>query len=403
MQSGAGQRRWTKALDKGAGQRLGEMVRGLVSLLVVALVASAAIVVSPRSFERVLPVALIERLEIIGLPFASGAAEARSGDSPSDYLDDLPEGLVANGPIAAAKGNVPVFIAEVIASHKPPDPRDIPTEITTIRPIMGCRLTPPLDGTLLGHVVAGQNAHQLGLSTYNDGDLAASVQAFVDAYRIADAPDLAAPSVPEGLAFQSYDVVVTETAVPAYLVLQTGSGNRIWNIHVAPGARVERVVLLGGGQVGVANLDPVVPVEVILDSGLLACGIAPAHALNPAHAMTAAALSGTVGAAARLAEHGVAVDAYGLWFRDTFGVLAEPSRAGFDVGTISVVGPVPDPKEPLAVFAPIAQSKVRTTQDSFFEIAGQVADGEDFAARVRAIATSFAFGDLANLRQGGKY
>lgn len=378
-------------------------MRGLVSLLVVALVASAAIVVSPRSFEQVLPAALIERLEIIGLSVVSGAAEARSGDSPSDYLDDRPDGLLANGPIAAAKGNVPVFIADVIANHASPDPRDIPTEITTIRPIMGCRLTPPLDGTMLGHVVAGKSTQRLGLLTYSDSDLAASVQDFVDAYRTADTPELVAPLVPDGLAFQSYDVVVTETAVPVYLVLQTGPGNRIWNIHVAPGARIERVVLLGGGQVGVANLDPVVPVEVILDSGLLACGILPAHTLNPAHAMTSAARSGAVGAAASLEEHDVAVEAYGLWFRDTFGVLAEPSRAGFDFGTISVVGPVPDPNEPLAVFAPIAESKVRTTQDSFFEIAGQVAEGEDFAARVRAIATSFAFDDLSNLRQGGKY
>ena len=31
---------------------------------------------------------------------------------------------------------------------------------------------------------------------------------------------------------------------------------------------------------------------------------------------------------------------------------------------------------------------------------GQVAEGQDFAARVRAIATDFAFGNLATLNQG---
>ena len=40
------------------------------------------------------------------------------------------------------------------------------------------------------------------------------------------------------------------------------------------------------------------------------------------------------------------------------------------------------------------------TQDIYFEIDGQVAEGEDFAGRVKAIATAFAFGDLTTLRQG---
>ena len=43
------------------------------------------------------------------------------------------------------------------------------------------------------------------------------------------------------------------------------------------------------------------------------------------------------------------------------------------------------------------------TQDDFFEIKGQIAAGEGFAARVMTIARSFAFGDLATLRQGVKF
>jgi hypothetical protein len=40
------------------------------------------------------------------------------------------------------------------------------------------------------------------------------------------------------------------------------------------------------------------------------------------------------------------------------------------------------------------------TQDAYFEITGQVGQGEDFPGRVKAIATTFAFGDLTSLRQG---
>jgi hypothetical protein len=383
------------------------MVRGLVSLVVVALAAVALLVFAPGVVDRVLPVAMVERLEGLRSSIAPGTAEPRTGNTAAAFLADRPEGLIATGPIAAMKGNVPVFISDAISGHSAPDAQDIPAEITTIRPIMGCLLTPPLGGTVVGHAVAGQSLQPIGIATYNDADLAAGVQAFADAYRAADAANATDPveaTVPDRLAYQSYDVVVTEVSAPVYLVLQTGQGNRIWNIHAAPGAMIERVVLLGGDQIGVANLDPVVPVEVIQNAGLDACGIRPAHALNPGHATVAAARSGTpAGSAATLIAHETAVDAYGLWFRDTFGAQAAPTRAGFDLGAVSVIGPLPGPEDAKAKFTPIAGSKIRTTQDSFFEIAGQVPPGEDFAARVTAITTSFAFGDLANLRQGADF
>jgi hypothetical protein len=211
-------------------------------------------------------------------------------------------------------------------------------------------------------------------------------------------------AAPDALAYHSYDVVVTEVSAPVYLVLQTGPGNRIWNIHAAPGARIERVVLLGGDQAGVANLDPVVPVEVILDDGLAACGIRPALPLNAGHALLMAAAAGDTAAVASATTRETAEQAYSQWFLDTFGVPAVSSRAGFDRGTMSLVGPIPGGEGlelvPKAVFGGIEGSKIRTTQGTFFEIPGQVPAGEDFAARVRAIATAFAFGDLANLRQG---
>ena len=244
------------------------MVRGLVSLGVVALAAVALFVFAPGVVDRVLPVAMSEKLDGLRSAVAPGTADPQVAATAADLLADRPEGLIATGPIAATKGNVPVFISDAVSGHSAPGAQDIPAEITTIRPIMGCLLTPPLDGTVVGHAVAGQSVQPIGIATYDDADLAAAVQGFADAYRAADASGPVVATVPDRLAYQSYDVVVAEVSAPVYLVLQTGQGNRIWNIHAAPGALIERVVLLGGDQVGVANLDPVVPVEVIQDSGL---------------------------------------------------------------------------------------------------------------------------------------
>jgi hypothetical protein len=389
------------------------MMRGLVNVVLVAGIAVAAIasvVLWPRAFEGVLPASLLEGLTDAGSVTAPDAEMAPPGDAVENLLIDGAEGLVADGPIAAMAGNAPVLIRDVVVGHTAAVSGDVPAEITTIRPIMGCLLTPPLKGSVVGHVVAGQSDLALGLLTYDDSDLAAAVQDFVDAYRQAATKEKAealAVTVPPGLAYQSYDVMVTEVSAPVYLVLQTGPGNRIWNIHTAPDVRIERVVLLGGSQAGVANLDPVVPVEVILQDGLMACGVQPALPLNTGHALVAAAASGDATAASRLAAHEEAVAAYGQWFLDTFGIVAGPSRIGFDRGTASLVGPVPGDEDPdltpKAVFGRIEGAKIRTTKDVFFEIPGQVLAGEDFTARIKAIATAFAFGDLANLRQGADF
>mgnify|MGYP007093982455 CR=1 FL=1 len=385
------------------------MMRGAVSVVLVtgvAVAAIAAVLAWPRSFEGILPSTLVDRLAEPGPAPASpdadaATAAARSDETPAAFLVDGPEGLVADGPIAAMAGNVPVFISDVVIGYSTRVGDDVPAEITTIRPIMGCLVTPPLTGTVVGNVVGGQSGRALGLLTYNDTDLAEAVQVLVETYR---QTGLAEVAVPAGLAYQVHDVVVTEVTAPVYLVLQASEGNVIWNIHTTPGVRIERVVLLGGDQAGVANLDPVVPVEVILQDGLQACGVRPAHALNAGHALVQAAASGDVAAMDALAAQRADADAYGLWFRDTFGILSGPTRAGFDVGAVSVVGSLPgggDPAvTPKATFAGIDGAKIRTTQDTFFEIPGQAPANEDFAARVKAITTVFAFGDLGNLRQG---
>ena len=378
------------------------MVRGPISLAIagaIALASVALFVGSPRILEGILPEAVLEQA-VDWTRSADVVMASHAGEAPQDYLDDGSDGLQARGPIAASAGNRPVFIADVISGYRTQVDRDIPAEITTIRQITGCRPTPPLAGSIVGHVTAGSSGIDLAMSTYNDTHLAAGVQQLVNLYRSSGTSmmlDVSGPS------YESYDVAVTETSAPIYLVLETGGRNRMWNIHSAPGARIERVVLLGGTQAGVANLDPVVPVEVILDDGLQACAIQPTYELNDGNRLFQSVAAGTVSAAEaeeRLGQIRDRVAAYDIWFRDTFGVAASTSRIGFDQGTISVIGPVPGPEEPKAVYASINGSKIRMTQDRFFEIRGQTPEGEGFEARVKAIALTFAFGNLDYIRQG---
>lgn len=377
------------------------MIRGPISLVIVGAIMLGGLVIfvkGPQALTRYLPddlAALVDR------PGGFSSMVKGSGQSAADYLDDGPDGLTAQGPIAAMSGNRPVFIADVLSGHRTRVSEDVPAEVTTIRPISGCRLTPPVQGTEVGHVTAGATGLTLPLLTYGDSDLAAGVQALVDAYRATGSDRVEAPAE---LGFQAYDVAVTETRAPVYLVLESGVRNLIWNIHLAPGAQVERVILLGGTQVGIANLDPVVPVEVLPGAAMADCGIDPFYPLNPGHRFFEALKTGPESykaeGEAKLAAMQDRIAAYDTWFRDSFGVLASETRVGFDGGAVAVVGPQPGAEEPKAAYARIEGARMRMTQDSYFEIIGQAAKGEDFAGRVKAIATSFAFGDLKTLRQG---
>jgi hypothetical protein len=373
------------------------MVRSLVSfvmLLGIVLGAVAYVIRNPDLRDQILPASATGFLREKGALAALGApdGDVLIGATPQDFLIETSGGLVADGPIAAAGGSQPVFIKDVLSGHSADPGSDIPAEITTIRPILGCQLTRPLGGTVIGHVTSTSSPLKLALTTSSDSDLAAAVQDYVDAYRKFGAGARLPASGPR---YQSHDVAVTETAAPVYLVLENLAGNRIWNIHLADGVQIERVVLLGGNQSGVANLDPVVPVEVILAEGLAECGIDPAYVPGPS---PISGVQPTPDAATRSRA-----DAYDIWFRDTFDVLAGESRLGFAEGAVTLVGPVPSGSESKAVYVSIKGARVRTTQGPFFEIRGQVAAGQDFAARVLMIATGFAFGDLDRLLQGGTF
>lgn len=384
------------------------MVRGPIGLVIVggiALAAVAAVAGGPALLERVLPASAMAAIGSLGLNGSSnlGSTPKGTGEFASDYLFDTTDGIEARGPIAARIGNEAVFIKDVITGHTDAVGAAIPAEITTIRSILGCTLTPPQPGTAVGHVAAGPSGLELALSTYNDAHLAAEVQTFVNVYR---RTGMASPSIGGGPAYEAYDVAVTERREPVYLVLEATGGNRIWNIHQAEGVRIERVILLGGDQVGVANLDPVVPVEVILSAGLAECGVQPAYPLNEGHLFFQSVANGALSpedARARLGQLDAAIAAYDDWFRKTFGIGSVETRIGWDAGTMSLIGPVPGEADPKAVYAPLGGAKIRTTQDTFFEIPGQVAEGADFASRVVAIATAFAYGDLKNLRQGVEF
>ena len=70
------------------------------------------------------------------------------------------------------------------------------------------------------------------------------------------------------------DVVVTETSKPIYLVLAYSSAT-IFNLELKEGAKVSRIALVGLGPVGVAIVDPSIPMRALNGSAMQRCDATP--------------------------------------------------------------------------------------------------------------------------------
>lgn len=385
------------------------MVRGPVSMVIVGIVLLfifGLVGLGPRAFEAVLPERAIVWLETMGgmdgVPtFPSGTRAARStGDSAADLVRDSSDGWKAVKPVAALAGGGAAFVEQAIDGYTIRLNSASPGETEVIEPLADCTPVPPSDDAAFAHAaISGDTGLDLGLYTYSDEDLAKAAQVFVNVFRKSGRKEKGGGNA---LAYQAYDVAVTETARPVYLVVEATHGRRIVNLHLAPGARLERVVLLGADEMGVANLPEGVPVEVIRGATLHACGARPSYPLNPGHLFFQSRASGAIKpeeAAETEAKIAGNVAAWEALFGQMFGQSAQETLAGgWQGGTLAVAGPLPATPEGRAVYAPIAGAKVRLTVGQYVETAAMARAGQGFAARVEAIVTAFAWDDLENLR-----
>jgi hypothetical protein len=387
------------------------MVRGPVSMVIVGvigLVMFGLVAGGPRLFAKILPDSAVVWLDDMG-GFATGDMLSFSGDDgaggdpalAASHLRDSSDGWKPDGKIAALPGGGAAFVDQVIAGYTTRIKGTAPAHVDPLAEVSGCAFTPPTPGAHIGHAaIRGQTGLEIPVATYGDADLAAAVQVLVNAYRDTGG---ARKSTLSGLRFEVFDIAVTETAKPVFLVLETGAQQRLFNLHLAPGARLERVILIGGDQTGVANLPPGVPVEAMRAETAAACDYAPFYPLNPGHLFYQSVENGAIApdeALQRMDDFAQAAFAWEQTFRTAFGAgAAETLSGGWAGGTLATVGPLPASPEGRAVYAPIRGATLQVTVDQYVEFEGQDPE-QGFDARVKAIATAFAWGDLKNLRQG---
>lgn len=284
---------------------------------------------------------------------------------PASYVRQRDGLWVVGGPVADTEHGRPVFIESVMAGYHRPVVSEVPGKITHASVPDGCRFAAPARGSRVANVFSNASLHHASFYAFDEADLDPLALRYLEkqseegamqapglmsiAAKIAEQANQvqAMPSRTKSGEFQYKvtEVVITETETPVHLVLQGGAGRVLWNLHLAEGAEISGVSLLGGRLPAVANLPRGVRVEILDEAGLAACGVTRVRRPLESDPVFAAVDEGALTperARAGLADMLRQSEAWNAWFEDQFGVRSDQTRIGHDEAAImAVVGPLP--------------------------------------------------------------
>lgn len=299
----------------------------------------------------------------------------RDGYDPADpnvYVFERDGREIVGGPVAATEHGHMVFLRDIYTWYLYPAVTDEPRAIETLPVQTGCTPTPPVPGARAANIFAGPTLQAVPVYAYTETELTALAEARLARVRangLGAAPTVSDMMVATGLGgggtiqsvslgsgnlsdpfrFSAMEIVVTETRSPVHLVLQSGEGRIMWNLSLAPGARISGVTLLGGTMSAISNLPEGVPVEVMDAAALADCGLVPTRRPLLSDPLLAGVVDGSVppdAARPELERHEAAVEAWNVWFEAAFGIRDDATRIGHDVASIAaLVGPVPTAPE----------------------------------------------------------
>lgn len=341
----------------------------------------------------------------------SGARPAdRAEGSPSSYVKHYASIDRALGPIMATQGD-PVFLGDVFADWRVSSAKEVLGAPLFIEERSDCRVTPPAPGARVYNIALDEPTQDIGLFAYARADLILATSTWIDRVQGAEAPSerILSPK-PEIFGFEVVDIAVTETEAPVHLVLQSVAGERpmalsalntIANIHLAPGAHISGVTLLGGDAMAVANLPDGTPVEAISRDTMLECGLenrALRRLRYEVNKETRDSMTLTDEEIAALHNRADAkARAFNDWFEVQFGTRSVETRFGYESGRGALAGPVPGNEAARLAFSPLAGADFQVFSPGPLMRHGHDNWEDEFRAAILALAADMAGGDIALL------
>lgn len=333
-------------------------------------------------------------------------------DNPLAHVRARSGAWVGDETVIATENGMPAYRLQVFGKAPLNALADVPGSVTRLPVLADCAgLAAPVPGAHVAFV-QGAASTWAGLISPDDTILRREVARLLSDLRY---PGRAGRGVGvdafRAMTYFAFDVAVNVTDAPVHLVLSGETAQpRLWNLQLAPGVRLARVTLLGGGRDGVAHLPPGVAVEVLPRAAMEACGARERYPYSELGLVHQSRAMGVI--AADEYEHLVAdADAayadWAGWFAPRFGAEPLALRVGFDEGTGVLIGPVPATAEARIAWASLAGAPVSLPEGVEVLPAGREAAAlfnEAVLAKARQIAGP-AFEKLAqtpaHIRVGG--
>ncbi len=307
------------------------------------------------------------------------------------FVSKLRGYLVPPG-VVMTQSEQPVWIQAVTTGYSKSANTSEPSEVTMFEDdVESCIVPEPFQGEYLGHVFFSHAKQASSLYSYSDDDLARSAKSYVKWHK--RGKDQAKRYTKPVRSIDVIDVFVTETSQPVYLVL-TSPSKVLWNIHPAADVKIARIVLIGHETVGVATDELTTPVEI------LRCNPALLRDPKP-HWGFVRNVRRSGGRDDDLLDKNRALHRkFAFWYKQHFNAWSSHNQVVANRANHALIGPVPDDLDARVPYKPIAERKVRMTNNAHLVISDQRAFKTLYLSQVKQLAEEIAGGSLDSLAAG---
>ncbi|MBT8409253.1 MAG: hypothetical protein KJN93_06485 [Alphaproteobacteria bacterium] len=293
----------------------------------------------------------------LGLAMAGSATTAQmnmlggGGNSPGKHADFYGYKVDRDG-ILAPDGSV-LPLSQVLRKRGDPVRTEYPGSHQVIEPSASCApQRGPADDEIFTPVQIGASEHRAGLAMYSDAQLAGLTLKWVESQsNRARKPDAAPPG--KGTYIQQVNVYLTDTSGPLYLVLQSTTTGKLWNIQALPGVEIAHVVVIGAGAMALRPAPGSYQTEFIRTS--TNCAAHPGRQPAEHWDMWQRAGSQIEDYEGKARER---ADEYAAWFTGIFGRSPEDGVFGAWDAPHILVGPAPANNDARIDYAPVDGASV---------------------------------------------
>lgn len=343
----------------------------------------------------------MNRLAVLAALVMAVLLSACSDDGPPDgdpaaLLKKEMRGYRAPIGVMVGLNETAYWVESALAGYRRADAKDdVPAALEFLTPNGGCNFGAPTKDEVLAKVQIDGSNMKGPIFAASNGDIATATQQYIA--NVQQRGDEAFVPVNRGEGqLGVVDVVVTETSKPVYLVISYSFAT-IFNIHLADGARLSRIALIGSATGGVANVDKSVPVRSLTGRAMDSCEVAPLR-MPADHWLFVRNVKENSSLQSYLDRNRSQARAFSNWFRSNFGVGNEPDAIGSSEASHVLVGPLPESLDKRVTYRPLADAIVRLTKNDIVYGGSE----DEFMAKKSVLivmaATKFAGGDLNKLK-----